>query len=122
MANSLEMRVPLLDKEVIEASENLHSELWSSHGLLKHVLKQVLYKHVPKSLVETKKKGFTPPLVNWVEKELRLDIESVLKSSEMLRHDLLISYYQNKLVSLEHLWTIYVLLKWKKKLDLWKII
>jgi asparagine synthase (glutamine-hydrolysing) len=115
MANSLEVRVPLLDKEVIQASEKLRSELGSSHGLLKHVLKQELFKYVPKSLVETKKKGFTPPLVNWVEKELRTDIESVLQSSEMLKHDLLISYYQKRSVSLEHLWTVYVLLRWYKQ-------
>ena len=115
MANSLEVRVPLLDKEVIEASENLYSELGSSHGLLKLVLKQDLYKHIPKSLVENKKKGFTPPLINWVEKELRSDIESALQSSVMLKHELLISYYQNKAVSLEHLWTVYVLLRWYKQ-------
>lgn len=114
MANSLEVRVPLLDKEVIEISENLYSELGSSHGLLKHVLKQELHKHVPKSLVETKKKGFTPPLVNWVEKELRSDIESVLESSDLIKHVLLIDNYKKKAVSLEHLWTVYVLLKWCK--------
>jgi asparagine synthase (glutamine-hydrolysing) len=114
MANSLEVRVPLLDKEVIEASENIFSELGSDHGLLKHVLKQELYKHVPKFLVETKKKGFTPPLIHWVEKELRSDIESVLTNSDFMNHDLLTSYYQNKSVSLEHLWTVYVLLKWYK--------
>jgi asparagine synthase (glutamine-hydrolysing) len=114
MANSLEVRVPLLDKEVIEVSEHLYSELGASHELLKHTLKNELFKNVPKSLVETQKKGFTPPLVHWVEKELRSDIESVLQFSDMLNHDLLTSYYQNKVVSLEHLWTVYVLLRWYK--------
>ena len=112
MANSLEVRVPLLDKEVIKATENLYSELGSSHSLLKHILKHELYKHVPMSLVETQKKGFTPPLVYLVEKELRSDIDEVLKSSNLINHDLLITYYQNKSVSLEHLWTVYVLLRW----------
>jgi asparagine synthase (glutamine-hydrolysing) len=114
MANSLEVRVPLLDKEVVEASEHLYSELGSSHELLKHTLKNELFKHVPKSLVETQKKGFTPPLVHWVENELRSDIESVLTNSDFMNHDLLTSYYQNKAVNLEHLWTVYVLLKWYK--------
>jgi asparagine synthase (glutamine-hydrolysing) len=115
MANSLEVRVPLLDKEVIQVSENLYSELGTSNGRLKHVLKQELYKHVPKFLVETKKKGFTPPLVDWVKKELRSDIESVLQIKDMLKHDLLIDYYQKSSVSLEHLWTVYVLLRWYKQ-------
>lgn len=115
MANSLEVRVPLLDKEVIEVSECLYSELGGSHELLKHTLKNELFKYVPKSFVETNKKGFTPPLIHWVEKELRSDIESVLQSSDMLKHDLLTTYYQNRLVSLEHLWTVYVLLRWLKE-------
>jgi asparagine synthase (glutamine-hydrolysing) len=115
MANSLEVRVPLLDKEVIESSAHLYSELGGSHELLKHTLKNELFKYIPKSLVETQKKGFTPPLVHWVEKELRADIESVLKSSDMLNHDLLIDYYQKRAVSLEQLWTAYVLLRWYKQ-------
>jgi asparagine synthase (glutamine-hydrolysing) len=114
MANSLEVRVPLLDKEVIIASEHLYSELGGSHELLKHTLKNELFKYVPKSLVETQKKGFTPPLIHWVEKELRFDIENVLTSSDFINHDLLTSYYQNKLLSLEHMWTVYVLLRWYK--------
>jgi asparagine synthase (glutamine-hydrolysing) len=114
MANSLEVRVPLLDKKVIESSEHLYSELGGSHELLKHTLKNELFKCIPKSLVETQKKGFTPPLIYWVEKELRSDIESVLTASDFINHDLLTSYYQNKAVSLEHLWTVYVLLKWYK--------
>ncbi len=115
MANSLEVRVPLLDKQVIEASEHLYSELGMSHVQLKHVLKQELYSYIPKELVETQKKGFTPPLVQWVEKELRSDIEGVLKASDLINHDLLTSYYQNRSVSLEHLWTVYVLLRWVKQ-------
>ena len=107
-----------MEKEVIESSENLYSKLGGSHKLLKHTLKNELFKYVAKSVVETQKKGFTPPLIHWVEKELRSDIESVLSASDFINHDLLTSYYQNKLVGLEHLWTVYVLLRWKKKLDL----
>jgi hypothetical protein len=69
------------------------------------------------SIVETEKKGFTPPLISWVEKELRSDIESVLQSSDLLKHGLLAAYYQNKAVSLDHLWTVYVLLRWCKKVN-----
>jgi asparagine synthase (glutamine-hydrolysing) len=114
MANSLEVRVPLLDKEVIETSEYLYSELGGSHEHLKHTLKNELFKYIPNSLVEIQKKGFTPPLIHWVEKELRSDIDEILKSSDLINHELLTSYYVKKAVSLEHLWTVYVLLKWYK--------
>jgi asparagine synthase (glutamine-hydrolysing) len=115
MANSIEVRVPLLDKQVIEASEHLFSELGGSHVNLKHVLKEELFRYLPQELVEIQKKGFTPPLVQWVEKDLRLDIEEVLKSSDLINHDLLTSYYQSRSVSVEHLWTVYVLLRWVKQ-------
>jgi asparagine synthase (glutamine-hydrolysing) len=114
MANSLEVRVPLLDKEVIQAAEKFHSELGGGHQVLKHVLKQEFYKHVPKSLVEQQKKGFTPPLINWVENELRNEIELELKDCDFLKHDLISDYYKSKTISLEHLWTVYVLVVWLK--------
>ena len=114
MANSLEVRVPLIDKEVIQASEKFHSELGKGHQDLKHLLKQELYKYVPQSLVEQQKKGFTPPLVNWVENELRDEIESELKNCDFLKHDLISDYYKRKTISLEHLWTVYVLAVWLK--------
>jgi asparagine synthase (glutamine-hydrolysing) len=114
MANSLEVRVPLLDKSVIQASENFYSELGKGHRDLKHLLKQELYKYVPKSLVEQQKKGFTPPLINWVENELRNEIETELKNCDFLKHDLISDYYKSKTISLEHLWTVYVLAVWLK--------
>jgi asparagine synthase (glutamine-hydrolysing) len=114
MANSLEVRVPLLDKQVIEASERLYSQLGMNHVELKHVLKEELYRYLPKNLVETQKKGFTPPLIHWVENEIRLEIEGLLMNSELLNHDLINDYYHKRRVSLEHLWTIFVLLKWVK--------
>jgi hypothetical protein len=79
------------------------------------VLKQELYKYVPESLVEQQKKGFTPPLINWVENELRNEIESELKDCDFLKHDLIYDYYIIKTISLEHLWTVYVLAVWLKR-------
>ena len=112
MANSLEVRVPLLDKEVIQVSEKFYSELGGNNITLKHLLKEVLYQYVPKSVVEQQKRGFKPPLLAWAENELRNEIETTLANCTWLDHDLIKDYYQEKSISLEHLWTVYVLVKW----------
>lgn len=116
MANSLEVRVPLLDKEVIQVSEQFYCELGSRNKTIKHILKEVLYQYIPKSLVEQQKRGFTPPLLAWAENELRKEIESTLANCTWLNHNLINDYYQNKSISLEHLWTVYVLIKWYNNL------
>jgi asparagine synthase (glutamine-hydrolysing) len=116
MANSLEVRVPLLDNEVIVASEQFYSALGGNNKSLKYLLKQDLYKYVPKALLEQRKRGFTPPLIQWLEKELRSDVENTLKNSKWLRHNLINDYYIDNTVSLENIWTVYVLMKWYNKL------
>lgn len=112
MANSLEVRVPLLDKEVVQVSEKFYSELGGNNTTLKHLLKEVLYQYVPKSVVEQQKRGFTPPLLAWAENELRNEIETTLANCTWLDHHVIKDYYQEKSISLEHLWTVYVLVKW----------
>jgi hypothetical protein len=46
------------------------------------VLKEELYKYIPKDLVEKKKRGFTPPLLEWSKNELKSEIFQTLNYSE----------------------------------------
>ncbi|MBD3768392.1 MAG: asparagine synthase (glutamine-hydrolyzing), partial [Gammaproteobacteria bacterium] len=62
MAVSLETRVPFLDPSVIEFSAALPLEYKIRHGVGKWVLREVLYKYVPKDLIERPKMGFGVPL------------------------------------------------------------
>jgi asparagine synthase (glutamine-hydrolysing) len=120
MANSLEVRVPLLDKEVIRFSENIYSGLSSSHHDLKKVLKEELYKYIPKDLVEKKKRGFTPPLLEWSKNELKSEIFQTLNYSEKFNlnqsciNKLLLGYYQHENISFASIWSIFTLIKWLK--------
>lgn len=70
MANSLETRAPLLDHRVIEFSFKLPKNFKLSGGVGKQVLRSVLYKHVPRSLVERPKAGFSIPLGQWLKNDL----------------------------------------------------
>jgi asparagine synthase (glutamine-hydrolysing) len=78
MANSLETRAPLLDHRVIEFSYRLPLKYKLDHGVNKKVLREVLYRKVPKSIVDRPKMGFDIPLSGWLKKELRPWVEDTL--------------------------------------------
>jgi asparagine synthase (glutamine-hydrolysing) len=116
----LEVRVPLLDKQVLEASEQLYSELGMSHVHLKHVLKQELAKYLPESKINQIKTGFMPPIHNWVNDELSFQIKEKLnEGSSIFRkgelNQILRNFYVERSSSTELLWAIYVLLVWIDK-------
>mgnify|MGYP001975476426 CR=1 FL=1 len=60
MAYSLEARVPMLDHRIVEFAYSLPSDIKLQNGK-KSVLKDILYKQVPKELVNRPKKGFGIP-------------------------------------------------------------
>ena len=71
MAVGLEARVPLLDHRLIEFAWTLPTELKIRGGVSKWPLRQLLYRHVPKRLVDRPKAGFTIPLADWLRGPLR---------------------------------------------------
>ena len=72
MAVALEVRVPILDHRVVEFTWRLPSRLFNCGGEQgKWLLRQVLYRHVPKPLVERPKMGFAVPIGQWLRGPLR---------------------------------------------------
>lgn len=71
MANSLETRAPLLDHRIIEFAYHLPMEYKLQRGIGKKVLREVLYRHVPRIIVDRPKMGFSIPLALWLRNELR---------------------------------------------------
>lgn len=63
---SLENRIPLLDKDIIEFSWSLPIAYKSSNGCNKKILKELLYDYVPKSMLDRPKHGFEVPLPKWL--------------------------------------------------------
>lgn len=79
MAVSLETRVPMLDKDVVEFAWTLPIEYKREGKIGKKVLRDVLYKYVPRELVERPKKGFSIPIEQWLKKpELKEWAESLI--------------------------------------------
>lgn len=79
MAVSLETRVPMLDKDVVEFAWSLPVEYKKEGKTGKKVLRDVLYRYVPKEMMERPKKGFSIPIEKWLRQpQLREWAESLI--------------------------------------------
>jgi asparagine synthase (glutamine-hydrolysing) len=78
MACSIEARVPLLDKEVVELAFRLPADLKYTDRETKVLLKRVAARHVPRDCVYRPKQGFSIPIKSWLKDQFRDLLETYL--------------------------------------------
>ena len=83
MACSLEVRVPFLDRRVVELAFELPDSLKLAGRVTKPLLKQVAMRHVPADCVNRPKEGFSIPMKHWLRGELRPLVEDLLSADRL---------------------------------------
>lgn len=126
MGVALESRVPILDHRIVELSSRFNTKLRTQQNSSKWILKQVLYKYVPKKLIERPKMGFSVPIGQWLKGSLRewaeeLILPDRLKKEGILNHKNIKRVWDDHIsgkFNYEHtLWNILMFEMW---LDKWR--
>ncbi len=89
MAVSLETRLPLLDRRVAEMAWRLPERARVRDGQAKWALRQVLYRHVPRALIDRPKMGFSVPVAAWLRGPLRSWADGLLDEARLRDQGLL---------------------------------
>jgi asparagine synthase (glutamine-hydrolysing) len=87
MAVSLESRVPMLDHRIVEFALSLPQAYKLNGGVTKRVLREVLYRYVPRHLIERPKVGFGIPVGEWINGPIKEQSDSAFNALRSPLHD-----------------------------------
>lgn len=120
MANSLELRVPFLDKKMLELSVRIPSRYRAANETTKIALRSAAIKQLPERTANKKKLGFPVPLNDWLREDkyynmvkdaFQSDIaEKFFVTSELMR--LLDDHKSGKALNMQKIWSFYTFILW----------
>jgi asparagine synthase (glutamine-hydrolysing) len=124
MSVSIEGREPLLDHRIAEFMAQVPIELKYKDGDKKYLLKKVLARYLPESMIEKPKRGFGIPMLEWFGGDLRYIFEKYFQQHKLKQHNLLNTKYilkqhkkllNNKEINVSRLWLVLVFQMWYEK-------
>ena len=120
MANSLELRVPFLDKKMLELSSRIPSRYRAANETTKIALRGAAIKQLPERTANKKKLGFPVPLNDWLREDkyynkvkaaFQSDIaEKFFVTSELMK--LLDDHKSGKALNMQKIWSFYTFILW----------
>ena len=120
MANSLELRVPFLDKEVFKVASSLPTRLRCNKSNTKYAMRKAAVRHMPEETAEKEKLGFPVPTRVWLRDEKYYNVVKKKfkgKTAEkFFNTDVLVewldTHFSGKEDNSRRVWTVYVFLVW----------
>jgi len=121
MANSFEVRFPLIDHKVIEFMTSIDSKWRIKDGQTKYLMKKILEGKIPDNIINKPKLGLNPPMGLWLKKDLKVFIDEYLSKERIEKRGLFNYEYINQIIY-EHetdkrdrslyIWALIVLEEW----------
>ena len=123
MANSLELRVPILDKDVFALASTIQTDYKLSHNTTKYILRKAASKRIPEAWYKRPKKGFPVPIIKWFREEKYYNLAKDLFNKDFTKeffdqnklNKMLDEHYKGKKNHCRKIWTVYVFLIWYQK-------
>jgi asparagine synthase (glutamine-hydrolysing) len=123
MSNGLEGRDPLLDHRIIEYLARVPVGLKYKNNKGKYLLRKILYKYLPKEMVDKPKSGFQIPLEKWLKGDLKYLIERYLDERRLDNEifniqeviNLKVRLFSGRSVNINQIWFVIMFEMWKEK-------
>ncbi|MFH5563291.1 asparagine synthase-related protein, partial [Listeria monocytogenes] len=119
MANSLEVRVPFLDKEVYNVARNIPDTMKTTNGTTKYILRKAAATFVPEHVLNRRKLGFPVPIRHWLKDEMNAWVKNIIKESptdhlinKQYVLDLLDDHCAGKFDYSRKIWTVVIFMIW----------
>ena len=123
MTNSLEVRSPFLDNDVVNFANSLPPDWKINFFEKKYFLKKILKSRLPKKIIYRKKQGFNTPINHWMQYQLKDYFHDKIIKGNFIKNNFNMNYvlelYDNHIKNIENngnkLWLLYILEMWSSE-------
>lgn len=120
MAHSLELRVPFLDKEVLELALTIPTRYRAAHDDSKIALRHAAARRLPERVYSKEKLGFPSPLATWLREDMYYDLVKDAFTSDIAREffvpeklmELLDDHRSERVSNMQKIWSFYTFIVW----------